>query len=425
MKRRTFIGSSAAAAAGLSLLNVSVSGQDSAELVFSTWGNPGEQELMKGFTQQISDAHDNFDVEYRGIPTDYPTKILTQLNGGTAPDMFYIDVPIISTFIQNGSIQSLSPFLETGASVSDPADFAEGLWGTARTEDGEIYGLPVDCNPYVLWYNQTLLEEIGIEKMPAQMFEDGEWNWEAFTSICQQLVDQGRTGYVLDASWDDRYAWTSANGSVPYTDGKFTGNTDAKFVEAVQFLVDNVHSGLFSFSGVLPQGAGKDALLQGGAAGFAAYGRWLAPQVRDLDSVFDIVPFPSNTEEKINPHPIACAMITMNAATEHPEEAFQFITNWVSSEGQLMRLDGPGNAVPSIVGAEDVVLNDDFPEHRQFLLDTRESGFVIYNEEASVPEVMGEISATFEIMFVEEGDVQEQLDTLADKVNAMIEEFSA
>ncbi len=425
MKRRDFVGSSIAVAGGFTLLNRAVSAQDSAQLVFSTWGNPGEQELQKDFTKQISDAHDTFDVEYRGIPTDYSTKILTQLNGGTAPDMFYVDVPVMSTYVGNGSIQDLTPYLESDASVINPDDFAEGLWGTARTEDGKIFGLPVDCNPYVLWYNQSLLEEVGIEKMPAQMFLDDEWTWEAFTDICQKLVDAGRTGYVLDAGWDDRYAWTSANGATPYTDGKYTGHEDEKFVEAIKFQVDNVRNGLFSFSGVLPEGAGKDALVQGGVAGFAAYGRWIAPQVRDLDAVFDIVPFPSNTGEKLNPHPIACAMITMNAATEHPDEAFQFINDWVSSDGQTMRLAGPGNAVPSIEGAEDVVLNDEFPEHRQFLLDTRETGFVIYNEEAAVPGVMGEINANFEIMFVEDVDVQEQLNELAGKVNTMIEEAGA
>lgn len=425
MKRRDFIGASSAAALSLGMLKNTTMAQEEAELVFSTWGNPGEQELQKGFAQQISDKYDTFNVEYRGIPTDYMTKILTQLNGGTAPDIFYVDMPVVSTFVDNGSIQDLAPFLSSDASLSDPADFADGLWGTARTDDGQIFGVPVDCNPYVLWYNQTLLEEVGVTKTPAAMYEDGEWTWEAFTTICQQLVDAGRSGYVLDAGWDDRYSWISANGATPYTDGRFTGHEDPAFVEAVQFQVDNVHSGLFSFSGVLPQGAGKDALIQGGGAGFASYGRWLAPQVRDSDSVFDIVPFPSNTDQQLNPHPVACAVITMNAATDHPDEAFQFLTNWVSSEGQLMRLDGQGNAVPSIAGAEDVVLNDPFPEHRQFLLDTRETGFVIYDDEARIPGLMGEINAAFEIMFVEDGDVQEQLNEMADTVNSMIDEQSA
>jgi multiple sugar transport system substrate-binding protein len=423
MHRRSFIGSTAFAGAALAASSRLSFAQDKVDLTFSTWGNPGEQELMQGFVNSINEAHPNLNVEFRGIPTDYNSKILTQLNGGTAPDVFYIDMPLLSAYIDNGSIQDYSSYLTSDVSLSNPDDFAEGLWGVARNDEGQIFGVPVDCNPYMLWFNQTIIEEAGIEKTPAQYYEDGEWNWEKFIEICQALVDAGKWGYVLDAGWDDRYAWTSANGAVPYTDGKFTGHEEPKFVEAVQFLMDNIQNELFTFSGTLPQGAGKDALIQSGQAGFAAYGRWLAPQVRDSEQfTFDIVPFPTNTGNKFEPHPMAAALICMNAATEHPDEAFQFITNWVSRDGQIMRLSGQGNAVPSIAGAEEVVLDDPFPEHRQYLLDMRENGFVTYEDEASISSLNGEINSAFEVMFVNGGNAQDYLADLAENVNTIIDE---
>ena len=55
------------------------------------------------------------------------------------------------------------------------------------------------------------------------------------------------------------------------------------------------------------------------------------------------------------------------------------------AEGQTFRLEGGGNAVPSIKGADEVVLEDGYPAHAQTFLDMRDIGFENYAAEARVP----------------------------------------
>jgi multiple sugar transport system substrate-binding protein len=52
----------------------------------------------------------------------------------------------------------LAPLLSGPNSQSKPDDFYPGLWGVAKTPDGKIYGVPVDCNRLILWVNTSVLQ---------------------------------------------------------------------------------------------------------------------------------------------------------------------------------------------------------------------------------------------------------------------------
>jgi ABC-type glycerol-3-phosphate transport system substrate-binding protein len=57
---------------------------------WSTWGNPGEIERFKQFTDDFNKRTPSIKAELIPIPNDgYEAKMLTQLSGGTAPDVFY------------------------------------------------------------------------------------------------------------------------------------------------------------------------------------------------------------------------------------------------------------------------------------------------------------------------------------------------
>ncbi len=81
-------------------------------------------------------------------------KLLTQLSGGTAPDVFYAGDGTIAKMIQNQTIAELTPYLKSGDNVKE-SDFIQGLWGAAKKDD-KVYGVPVDCNPLILWYNKKI-----------------------------------------------------------------------------------------------------------------------------------------------------------------------------------------------------------------------------------------------------------------------------
>jgi multiple sugar transport system substrate-binding protein len=423
--RRRFVGTSALAAASLSTLRIpAVGAQDAPEVTWSSWGNTGEVANLQDFTDEYNASQSEVVAKYIPVPTDgYDDKLLTQLTSGTAPDLFYVGDGQVAGLIQNKVVMDLTEMLSSDASQSKPEDFAGDLWGPAQTADGIYYGVPVDCNPLVIWYNKTLLQDAGVTEMPADTYEAGNWNWDTFQTLLDTVTDAGKKGLVLSDWWALRYSWVTNNGGKIYEDGKFVANEDPKSVEAFQWLADNIAAEKILFSGSLPEGQGDDAMFMSNQLAFCSLGRWGLPLFRQNENLdCDIVPYPTNTGNKIEPSGVAVAYWCMNAKPSDVDAAFDWYTYFVSAEGQKARLDTGGNAVPSIKGAEDVVLTDDLPEHKQYFLDARDVGYGPLSEEAGTPGLSSDLNDHFSEFWLDGGDVQAMLDKAAEIANTAIAE---
>lgn len=397
------------------------------KIKWATWGNPGELGRHQDFTNEYNAKHPDVEVELIPIPGEYEQKILTQLSGGTAPDAFYSGDGTIVKLIENKSIVELTPLMNMPGSIISPTDFFEGLYGAAK-RDEKVYGITVDCNPMVLWYNETVLKEAGITEMPAELYEKGEWNWTKFQEYTEKIKAAGKYGYVLDNWWGHYYSWVSTNGGRVYDDnGKFIGHEDPKAVEAFKFLYDSVNNTKnITFAGTLPKGQGGDAMFMSNQVGFVGAGRWYLPIFSKNEALeYDIVPFPTNTGNKLEPAGIPTAYMVMNKETKYPNETFQFISEFVSKEGQIFRLSGGGNAVPSIAGADDVVLEGNIPEHAQYFLDTRAVGYALTPFEAGIPGLSSDITSKFEALFLKGGDFTQAMNDIGEAANKKIDDYKA
>jgi len=65
------------------------------------------------------------------------------------------------------------------------------------TVDGQLYGLPTDCAPRALYYNKTMLKELGLED-PNELEEQGKWDINAFEEMAGKIKDAGKIALVLD-----------------------------------------------------------------------------------------------------------------------------------------------------------------------------------------------------------------------------------
>ena len=387
---------------------------------WSTWGNPGEIDRFKQFTEDFNKRTPSVKADLIPIPNDgYPAKMLTQLSGGTAPDVFYSGDGDIGKLIDSKLLTDLTETLKGSSSKSKPEDFFEGLWGAAKAPDGKIYGVTVDCNPMVLWYNKKLLQDAGVSQMPADLAKAGQWDWKAFTGILDQVVAKGKRGFIHENWWATNYGWTTLNGGKIVEGGKFVGNTDPKAVEAFQFIYDNLQKKNFTYSGSLPKGQGIDAMFLSQQAGFIGAGRWLLPVFKKSQGLdFDTVTYPTATGKKIEPAPIPTAYAVINAKSSNQEASFAFLTDFVSKEGQIFRLKGGGNAVPSVRGADDVVAEENVPPNWQALIDAREVGYAHWADIARVPGLADDIAKIFDELWLQGGEVKPTLNKVADLANS-------
>jgi multiple sugar transport system substrate-binding protein len=431
VSRRQFLRAAATAAGGIALVACGNTGTGAtttteggnaeapsggvANIKWSSWGNPGEVQRFNEYTKDWNSKNPNVQATFIAIPSDYEAKMLTQLSAGTAPDVFYTGDGFIGRLIANKTIIDLTELLNSSASRSKPEEFAEGLWGAAKTKDGKYYGVTVDCNPMIMWYNKKLLTDAGISQMPADMQKAGNWNWDTFQETCAAAVAAGKRGYVFESWAAHPYSFVTSNGGTIYDDsGAFVANTNDKAKEAYQMIYDNIQNKNFVYSGTLPQGQGADAQFLSQAVAFVAAGRWLLPVFKKSASLdYDIVVWPTNTGKSPEPAVIPTAYMVQNAKTASQDGAFAFLTNFVSKEGQTFRLQGGGNAVPSVSGVDNLVSEGNDPPNWQALIDARDVGYALYAEETSVPGLSQDLQTESDNLWLKGGDVQATLDKMA------------
>jgi multiple sugar transport system substrate-binding protein len=396
-------------------------GSGDGRVVWSTWGSPDELTRFTDFDEQFMAENEGVSVELQPVAGygDYHSKLLAQLTSGTAPDVFYIGDDRLGEFVAADVLMPLSEKMGSDASETAVEDFMPGTFGAARTDDGEVYAAPNDVNPDALWYDKEALAAAGITEDPATLAENDEWTTAAFLEMNDKLADAGLMGTMYWNYYGTHWSWVSSQGGTAYgDDGSFVGNADATTVDAMQTFADYMQDGTFVVADTMPEGAGADSVFVTHQAGFFAQGRYTIGTLRSagVEESYDIVRWPT-PDGAAAPTTVAASYLAVNKATDDPDNAFAFWTSFLSPEGQTFRLEGGGNAVPSIQGADDVVLSDGYPEHAQTFLDMREIGFANYAAESTVPGLSTDINeAMLDLYQGAGGTAQETLDEIAQLV---------
>lgn len=408
---------SAVAIFAATLTACSGSGGDSgtATIKWSTWGTPEELVRYKQFDADFMKKHPNIKVVLQPVADygDYHTKLLAELASGTAPDVFYIGDDKIGQFVNSSALMPLTKLMDSSASKTKPSDFAQGLFGATK-KGNEIYAAPNDSNPDVFWYDKVALKAAGITEDPATLAKEGKWTTETFLDMNAKLKKAGLTGSMFWNYWSTHYSWISSQGGQAFdSSGKFVANTDTTSVSAMDVLAKNFQNGTFVVADTLPSGAGADSVFVGHKAGFFVQGRYTIGTVKAAGDPqdYDIAPWPT-PDGTAKPTGVAVSYLAINAKTKNKTAAFTFWTNFLSAQGQTFRLQGGGNAVPSIQGADKVVL-DGYPAHAQTMLDMRDIGFEDNATEAAVPGLSSDISDKMLALYQGKASTQATLDDVA------------
>lgn len=397
-----------------------VAADGTATVVWSTWGTADELTRYEEFNKDFMKRHPDIKVKLQPVASygDYHSKLLAQLTSNTAPDVFYVGDDKIGQFVDSKRLMPLNDLMDSKDSKTKKDDFFPGLFGAAE-KDGETYAAPNDSNPDVFWYDKQALATAGITEDPATLAENGEWTTDKFLEMNAKLHDAGLTGTMYWNYWATHWSWLSSQGvDAPYSgSGEFTANKDSAAVDAMQQFGDLFQDGTFVVADSLPDGAGADSVFVTHKAGFFVQGRYTIGTVKATgeEASYDIAPWPT-PDGTAAPTGVATSFLAINGKTKVKDAAFTFWTEFLSAEGQTFRLQGGGNAVPSIKGADDVVLEDGYPAHAQTFLDMRDIGFEDYPAEAAVPGLPVDIADELLKLYEGKEDAKAALDNVASLV---------
>lgn len=297
-------------------------------------GYAADGEEIKTFTDVVLPAfaaqYPNVTVEHQEIPyDDLRQKLVTGLAGGTLPDVLRADIIWVPEFADQGVLLALDEEMPDFADLTAtmyPGPVSTNKWGDHH------YGLPLDTNTRVLFYNTGMFEEAGVTAAPATVEE-----FEAAMAKVKALgadrfgYAEGGTGPWSVLPW----IWSFGGGITDDAVTKATGTLNGPgTVAAVTKLQDWLEAGYLSPS-ILGGGLATSEQFGNDQAAMVLEGPWMPGifknQFPELAYDYATVPAgPGGTASVVGGEDIV-----VFKSTQNKEAALAFTRFMVSEEAQL------------------------------------------------------------------------------------------
>lgn len=161
--------------------------------------------------KEYEEMHPDVDIQFvPEIPSGYEEWLVTQMSGGTSPEIVWYQRGYIARDYQKGWFVNLDPYLaETNPYDANAKSWKEAFQGpviaSGTAPDGHIYMITGDIVGTGFFYNKTKFDELGL-KVPE--------TWKEFTEAQQALKESGiipmsisydlSGGVQLYGSWSTR-----------------------------------------------------------------------------------------------------------------------------------------------------------------------------------------------------------------------------
>lgn len=294
--------------------------------------NQAEIDVYTSVSETIDAEWDGVSLVYEpgGSETaSYQDVLLTELEAGTAPDVFWIPGTDIARFAEAGVILNLADLAAADEDFSVD-DFYAGPMGflTTSTDDSDaLWGLPRDVSAFAIYYNADLFDEAGLD------YPGGDdWDWARFTEAAEAISGLGDeiTGFGMNAWWANWGYFVNAAGSSffneDYTACGLDNDATAEGLNAAKALFDN--------GWAIPWGSDSEPPFLAGTVGMFMNGRWATPgTITNADFNWNVATLPVGPSGEPT-NWLFWGAYVVNANTENPEAAWELVTRLTSAEVQ-------------------------------------------------------------------------------------------
>lgn len=365
-------GTAGSSTAGGDAAGSSTTGGDAAgeTVKLAVWNEPSPDEALNMYAQ--CEKATGIKVEVTVIPeSDYSSKLnqmVSTKDGST--DIMVVWENDIANFAQVGGIVPMDDYLKDSTIKSEDfidavATLSEGLGGT--------YGLPWCAATEILYYNQDMFDEAGID------YPDNNWSYADFMAAAEKLTkkaDDGTTE-VYGCALPNVQTWWAGIGAAgdqvydPATGQLVIGDGAVSFVSDCVDMVNN---------GIMPVPSSDTAdLFAAGKAAMSWQGSWNIGTYRgDLAFNWDVASLPTN---KLKYNTLHTGFYTINANSKKQDAAFKVIEYLMGEEGQTINSKASGNpsAITTIAEKGDwKVEGADTVENWDAMTDSLEAGVFGY-----------------------------------------------
>ena len=143
---------------------------EEASLRFMWWGGESRHKATVEALDLYMQNNPGVKIEYEYSGWDgYFDKLLTQLAGNNAPDIVQLSYTNVSEYVVRNQLEPLNEYIDSG--ILDVSHLNSTLLDTYNI-DGNYYGIPSGVNVQLLYYNQTMFDELGVEYPTSGMTMD-------------------------------------------------------------------------------------------------------------------------------------------------------------------------------------------------------------------------------------------------------------
>lgn len=144
-----------------------------AELTFWAWA-PG----IAGVVEIWNDANPDVQVTVseQGAGEEVVTKLLTASQAGHPPDLVQAEYQALTTLAARDAVTDLSAYTAEAEHA-----FNEGVWEQVTMGTDQVYAIPQDSGPMMLYYRSDLFDEFDLV-VPA--------TWDEFAEVGRQVRDE-------------------------------------------------------------------------------------------------------------------------------------------------------------------------------------------------------------------------------------------
>jgi len=314
------------------------------------------QDTTIAATQEIVDAWNeaNPDTQVELVQGSWDNvhdQLVTQFQGGTAPDVIHDESADIMGFAEQGYLADLSPYLSddvTGA-VSDD------VWQSVTAGDGAVVAAPTLLQSYVVFVNTDAFADAGVE-IPA-----GETlAWDDFQALAAELTADGAYG----VGWGLQQPTAAVMNLALGFDGTFfSGEGDTASIEVGDnelAVPERIHAMAYDDKSLDPVSltqSGSDVLPGFFDGKYAMYvaGNYVAQQITESApegfnwAVLPPLAGPAGPVQAANPQ-----TMSVSAESDDVEGAAAFIDFFMQAEHQASLAQGDW-LIPSSNAARDLV----------------------------------------------------------------------
>lgn len=319
-----------------------------------TFQSLSDQRAAIAATQQIVDSWnaDHPDVQVEIVPAGWDgiyDKLITQFNGGAAPDIIHYEAAGIVPFAVDGYLADLTDLMDKDFA----ADVPEGVMD-AVTVDDQVVAYPTELQSYMVFANRTLLEQAGVTVPTGDTM-----TWDELREIAAATTTGGTAGL----GWGLKSPTAAFMTLGPTFGGTyFTGTgADAELtVGEGELAVPEIVSEMTADGTLAPvtltqSGSEVLASFYAGQVAMTIQGSFQAANIAtDAPEGFDWVVLPplegsEGAGQAANPQ-----TLSVNIDSEHVEEAAEFLDYFTQADN-LAALNEADALIPASTSARDAL----------------------------------------------------------------------